>query len=644
MSSLTVWSTRVFTYSRQIVLISAAAALLAGRNFMVPEIRLTMAAAFVVVALVSWWSTRAAAAIVMGTALIAPGLIRLGSGFYYGPEAFVWLAALAALIGVRSWRSPWAIPAPMRWPLITWALVVALTWPVVAFRESNFSLALMHADPRFAGAVWVAASWIATVALNHMLGILWFDWLCRECGDEPARFTSLVAIPLTVSWFITIGVGIYQSRVDIAFASGGVHVLIGRATGLLMDANPFGACTALWGPIVYLLCSRMRSAWGQPLGLAALTLSWYGMWVSGSRGSLAIAIIGLVTIAVAELGSHAANRRRTAAFLGAAVAVVAALAIWMPVSNSPAHRWMPMLRGLTTTPLSTLLTERWDPYFYGRTAWRMLQDSPLFGIGIGSFHNFVEPYSVLLGHYQLDADNAQNWFRHQVTELGVIGSIGWAVWVLCAASLIWSPARDRRGGRIAKGAVLATAAVSLIGMPGQTVAFITMFWTCAFFLTLEVAPMWPRPLLVLDRWRAAPMAIALVCAVGAAVVGWRTFMPALRAARFHQYYAMGVDGTVDEHGHGEFFMHSRRAKVVVQPTSRFLKLSVEREGTDSNPVVEVAADGRRMLSGTVASLNGPQYLTIRDVSRGVVLDARSALELAPPARLRVHWEFVAGPD
>jgi hypothetical protein len=128
------------------------------------------------------------------------------------------------------------------------------------------------------------------------------------------------------------------------------------------------------------------------------------------------------------------------------------------------------------------------------------------------------------------------------------------------------------------------------------------------------------------------------------VVGWRSFMPVLRAARFHQYYAMGVDGTVDENGHGEFSMRGRRAMVVVRPTSRFLKVSVAREGTDSNPVVEIAADGRRMISGAVTGLSGPQYLTIRDVSTGVVLDARSELDLEAPARLRVQWEFVTGPD
>lgn len=622
------------------MLASVLAALMTGRMFMVPEIRLTMAVTFIAVAALSWWSVRAAAALVFGTAFIAPALLRLSTGYYYLPEAFVWMAALAALVGARSWDRPWSIPAPLQWPLVTWALVAALTWPVIALRESNFSPMLMQADPRFAGAVWIAASWIATVSLNHMLGILWFDWLCRECRNDTDSFVNLVAVPLTVSWVLTLLLSVYQAAFDVAFANGGVHVLLGRASGGLMDANPFGVCTALWAPVVYLVCTRKWARWGQVIGVGALALSWVGMWVSGSRGALGAAIIGLVAVAVAELSADHARRRWTLAFLAVAAVAVTGIVAVVPVQNSPIHRLMPLINGFDKMPLATFLADRWDPYFYGRTAWRMLEDSPLFGIGLGSFPNFVGPYSTQLGHVPLAMDNAQNWFRHQVTELGIVGSLGWAVWVVCAVCLFWARSRSPRNGRLLKGVFLASFAVSLIGMPGQNIAFTFVFWTCAFVLTLEVTPNWPRALLALERWKTVSLAIAAICAVGSGIVGWRSFMPALRAARFHEYYAIGVDGTTDEPGHGDFVMHGRRATVVVQPTTRFLKLTVMRESTTADPTIAIAADHRTVVSTKASTASEPAYVTIRDLTKGVVLEAKSSAALDSPGTLRVRWEFL----
>lgn len=626
--------------SRQIVLASVFAALVAGTMFMVPEIRLTTALTFVTVAALSRWSVRAAAALVFTTAFIAPALLKLSTGSYYGPEAFVWMAGLGALVGVRSWSRPWAIPSPLQWPLSAWALVAALTWPVIAFREANFSPMLMQSDPRFAGAVWIAASWTATVALNHMLGILWFDWLCRECGHDAEPFMDLVAVPLSVSWVLTLLLSVYQALVDIAFANGGVHVLLGRASGGLMDANPFGVCTALWAPVVYLLCTRKWQRWGQLLGVGALAFSWVGMWVSGSRGALGAAVIGLVAIVIAELTGAHTRRRWTLAFLAVAgVAVTGVIAV-VPVKNSPIHRLMPLINGYDQMPLMTFLADRWDPYFYGRTASRMLQDSPLFGIGLGSFPGFVGQYSTLLGHIPLAMDNAQNWFRHQVTELGVVGSLGWAIWMVCALCLFLARPRDRRSGRLVKGVLFAAFAVSLIGMPGQNIAFTVVFWTCAFLITTEVTPAWPRALRALERWNKAPLAIAVICAFGSGVVGWRSFMPSLRAARFHQYYAIGVDGTTDEVGHGDFVMHGRRATVVVTPTTRFLKLTVMRESTTVDPNIAIAADHRTVVSTKASAASEPAYVTIRDLTKGVVLDAQSSATLDSPGTLRVRWEFL----
>ncbi|MFN7918098.1 MAG: hypothetical protein U0Q55_22325 [Vicinamibacterales bacterium] len=628
--------------TRQLVLVSLMAALVAGRQFMRPETGWAMAAAFVVTASVSLVSARAAAAIVLVTAFIAPALVVLGLGFYYGPEAYVWNAALAALVAVRSWNRPWAIPSPMRAPLVTWALVVACTWPVVLLREANFSPALMQADGRFAGSVWIAASWIGTVASNHMLGILWFDWMFRECVEGSAPFESVVARPMLVSWLATIALGVYQATVNMAFVNGGAHLGLGRASGGLMDANPYGAVAALLGPIAYVLATRSSLRGRRALAVAALALSWYGMWVSGSRGAFGTAVIGLLAVAWAEATGDARKRRWTLAGLGLAVALVAVLTWAAPVANSPIQRLAPLFRGLSDVPLSTFLSERWDPYFYGHTAWRALEDSPLVGIGLGTFPSVVGAYSTLLGHPPLVVDNAQNWFRHQFTELGLLGSLGWACWVLCAGVLLVSRSREVSAGRVAKGAVAASAAVSLIGMPGQSIAFILVFWTCAFFLWQMVEPRWPQALLRLDGVRLLPPAIALLCAAGTVYVGMTTFAPARRAARFGEFYGAAAADFASTESSGHFTMKGPRAIAVVHPASSFVKITVSREGLDGGSTpVRVAVDRAVPVDTVLGAEPAVQYATLRLVDRGVVIDARAPG--APTGGLRIDWEFLPPP-
>lgn len=628
--------------TRQLVLLSVLAALVAGRQFMRPETAWLMAGAFVVTAAISFVSARLAAALVLATAFIAPALIVLGLGFYYGPEAYVWVAALAALVAVRSWNQPWAIPSPMRWPLVTWALVVAFTWPVVLFREANFSPTLMHTDGRFAGAVWITASWVGTVASNHMLGILWFDWLFRECADDPSRFEPVVARPLIVSWLATIALGIYQAVVDIGFVNGGAHLSLGRASGGLMDANPYGVVVALWGPIVYVLATRSQLAGRRVLAVGALALSWYGMWVSGSRGAFGTAVVGLLAVAYAEASVDARRRRWTLAALGGAVVLVAGLTWVAPVANSPVQRLAPLLRGITDVPLSTFLAERWDPYFYGHTAWRALEDSPLVGIGLGTFPSVAGPYSVLLGHRPLLVDNAQNWFRHQLTEMGLLGSLGWALWVVCAAVLLASPTREEGVGRVAKGALLASAAVSLIGMPGQNIAFIVAFWTCAFFAWQMVEPRWPSLLQRLDAVRLGPLVIAGACAAGTAWVGMTTLAPARRAARFGDGYGVATANMVDTTGSGHFSMTGQRALAVVHPTSTFIKITVTRGGGGESVPVTVAVDRSVPVDGLLGAEPIVEYATLRPMDKGVVIDARVAGGHAP-RDLTVAWEFLPAP-
>ena len=68
---------------------------------------------------------------------------------------------------------------------------------------------------------------------------------------------------------------------------------------------------------------------------------------------------------------------------------------------------------------------------YGVVAIDLIRQFPFFGVGIGSFNLLVrDHYYLMTGVRTLFPDNAQNWYRHQFAELGLVGSIGWILWVV----------------------------------------------------------------------------------------------------------------------------------------------------------------------------------------------------------------------
>src|SRR5207244_1914997 len=107
---------------------------------------------------------------------------------------------------------------------------------------------------------------------------------------------------------------------------------------------------------------------------------------------------------------------------------------------------------------------------YGASAVRMIQRHPLSGVGVGAFNTYVRDVGAQLGWVSLETDNAQNWWRHQIAELGVLGSLGILAWTIAfAASAIF--VRGNGDGPFVrgavKGAIVGFAAASLVGMPGQ---------------------------------------------------------------------------------------------------------------------------------------------------------------------------------
>ena len=92
----------------------------------------------------------------------------------------------------------------------------------------------------------------------------------------------------------------------------------------------------------------------------------------------------------------------------------------------------------------------WERFGYGPAAIEMVMEHPIDGVGIGVFHTVVHDFATLRGYTGEDAiptDNAQNWFRHNIAELGIIGSIPAAVVVRCCSdTLMFSAAAWRQIG------------------------------------------------------------------------------------------------------------------------------------------------------------------------------------------------------
>ena len=139
-------------------------------------------------------------------------------------------------------------------------------------------------------------------------------------------------------------------------------------------------------------------------------------------------------------------------------------------------------------------------------------------------------------------DNAQNWYRHQLTEFGVVGSLGWIAWVLLFAGFVLrrrSQNRSPPGVRVARGMLLAVAIVSLVGMPGQAITMVITFWTVAFwFVSLIGAP--PSAAPPRTRTWALVVVVLLAYVAGTAHLAATSLRASARAQRAGRAYTYGL--------------------------------------------------------------------------------------------------------
>src|SRR5688572_10447546 len=538
---------------------------------------------------------------------------------------YVFLLPLLGLVCSGQGASRWSLPARWQWPLITWAMIVSLSWPIVFMRETDFRLWLLWsttANTSVGVSPGQVNQHVTYFAVIHNLGILWVDALCRWYRGDRLRFTREVVYPLAITAALGSVVAIYQGFVDLSFLNRGFWTYMLRAAGTHGDPNRLGAVAAFWTLGTVVLARRFTPPWQAIVSIASIFIGIAAVWTSGSRTGLAAVIVSLAIAAFETVRAWRFDMRRLVTF--GAGAVVAMVVVGLVLQNASTHNalqrgtlgYVPFFgdRGMVNSANELL----WERFGYGPAAIDMIKDHPIDGVGVGMFHTLVHDYGKLRG-YDIQFDNAQNWFRHMVAELGILGSIPVLWWCIVFASLMFSRARphaDQLSVGLLRGVLMGFVVASMFGMPGQAAAITITFWVFAFWFLLERADdvsavqqsSWTRPAAIV-----AGVLIALHVTMTVADARGE-LRPRHRAERFDWPYRYGIgDLEADPGGNPVQRRWAGQDALVVIPVKgkvlKFVAWIDHPDGDENPPHVTVRADSRVAYDGPLKR-SAPLFLDI----------------------------------
>lgn len=557
------------------------------------------------------------APVVLVSIYLSPALIMRWSGRDHTSYEVAWIGPLLGLVlsGRLAWT--WNIPRPWLWPIVGWALIVSVSAPIVMFREVGFAPWIFNLARVSNTSMGISPnesiSWVAYVVIGHNLGLLWFDWLYARFGTDRLGLKREVLAPLALGACAASIVGAYQGFVDLTFFSGHSWPHMGRATGTLMDANAFGMIAAMWAPAFVALAQSLPGPMSAVVGVGGLALSFIGVYVSGSRTALIALAIGLVPVlylawrwwrSTSARQSSSRNRLLPVAAAIVAVGFVVLVVRGSSTTSIIARGTLGFIPGIGDLPIQESFRQLTDRFGYGRAAALMISEHPWSGVGVGSFLTLVHDYARALS-MDLPPDNAQNWFRQQIAELGFLGSLTCFAWCLLFARALVARARDVRDAPpawVLRGSLIALGVVSLVGVAGQATPIVITFWTFAFWYLSVVE--WPRAF-ESPRPQAMPgpawivvLAIVAVHAATTYASARADLLPQHRAQRFGWYYRYGLHDLERPRDGGRGRIWTMKESLAVIPVEgRVLKFVCWIDHPDSDPVdVKVWADSKLVLS------------------------------------------------
>lgn len=540
---------------------------------------------------------------ILFAAATTPALIRVGWGLFDLTNGGIWLAPLLAVILADTRTHDWSMPRAWAVPLALWALCVAATWPIVILREADFAWsAVWDFETAVTGQglpVPVSAIWIAHVASAHVVGVLWIDSLWRAYAGARDRVEREIVLPLLAAVMASVAVAVYQANVDRDFLSPTVYAAAGRATGLLLDGNVLGVLAAMCGPALLVVTHRSSGAWRLAAALGALACL-VAVWGSGSRTAV---LAAAVTVPFSLVALWAGARTLTVRLAVVTASLAALTGVGVAIASGrlsgPLDRFQLMF-DRSWAAGQGLAQYLWNRDGYGPAASRMFEEHPVVGAGVGAFHSLVLDYSRWMNPSGgVGSDNAQNWARHLLAELGVLGSLGALVFaaILAVSFVSPLPRGSRIEGWLVASALAGLGAASLMGVPTQHAFALIVFWTFAFWhQVIRMPDASGEPRITSPLVWSLLIALATAFTAGTVVTARDELRVSHRAVRFGWPYLRGFHGL--ETGEGGFRWTRQRAKAVIAAQPGYLKLSyfVHHGDAAANPVrVAISVEGRQVV-------------------------------------------------
>jgi hypothetical protein len=500
---------------------------------------------------------------------------------------------LASLFGALLPTLPlngWRLPSSWHLPIVAWALTLSFGWPVMIVREAGLRLGTLRDTGTLDSWALLTTpqveSWILYVAITQLAGVLWLDWLF---GPGPDDRSPHPGHGLWIGATLASIAAIIQGTMAMSFLNVEPWIDLRRAAGTMLDANAYGAVAAVAGPLAFVSLPRLVNRHVRALQAAALAINWAGAWMSGSRTALLCGVFGTLLLAYELVRTSARDEtasRNTWSLLAGVAVVVLVLAIGAGAIG-------PFERIRTA---GTPVQELWTRGGYGSVATRMVRDYPFTGVGIGSFNWMAPDYWRQIANDKLPFDNAQNWWRHQIAELGLIASLPilfWSAWIAWLVVTRHASAAARLETQTLRGLLIGIGVASLVGMPTQNPLVLLMFFYCAArFEILTRGVRIPNPesrFAANSRFPAIAWAAAFLIAIGYAgaqlVLARGPLKPLERAARTNRDYIIGTYPS-EPLPQGQFRWTRRRATfaLAAQSTHLIIRYHVEHPDVATHPV------------------------------------------------------------